>query len=78
MPRVGFEPTIPVFERVKTVYALDRQDSVIGLSFTVTFKSELLYINGIVIRESNRSVSDLFQCTYGNILTPELSLLYKV
>jgi hypothetical protein len=23
MPRVGFEPTIPVFERVKTVHALD-------------------------------------------------------
>jgi hypothetical protein len=25
MPRVGFEPTIPVFEREKTVQALDRQ-----------------------------------------------------
>jgi hypothetical protein len=24
MPRVGFEPTIPVFERPKTVRALDR------------------------------------------------------
>jgi hypothetical protein len=24
MPRVGFEPTIPVFERAKTVHALDR------------------------------------------------------
>jgi hypothetical protein len=24
MPRVGFEPTIQVFERAKTVYALDR------------------------------------------------------
>jgi hypothetical protein len=24
MPRVGFEPTIPVFERTKTVHALDR------------------------------------------------------
>jgi hypothetical protein len=23
MPRVGFEPTIPVFERTKTVHALD-------------------------------------------------------
>jgi hypothetical protein len=24
MPRVGFEPTIPVFGRTKTVHALDR------------------------------------------------------
>jgi hypothetical protein len=31
MPRVGFEPTIPVFDREKTVNALDRADTVIGL-----------------------------------------------
>jgi hypothetical protein len=30
MPQVGFEPTIPVFEREKTVHALDRAASVIG------------------------------------------------
>jgi hypothetical protein len=24
MPRLGFEPTIPVFERAKTFHALDR------------------------------------------------------
>jgi hypothetical protein len=30
MPRVGFEPTIPVFERAKTVHALDRATTVIG------------------------------------------------
>jgi hypothetical protein len=30
MPRVGFEPTIPAFERAKTVHALDRTASVIG------------------------------------------------
>jgi hypothetical protein len=30
MPRVGFEPTIPAFERVKTVHALDRAVTVIG------------------------------------------------
>jgi hypothetical protein len=30
MPRVGFEPTIPAFERAKTVHALDREDTVIG------------------------------------------------
>jgi hypothetical protein len=31
MPRVGFEPTTPVFERAKTIHALDRASTVIGL-----------------------------------------------
>jgi hypothetical protein len=30
MPLVGFEPTIPVFERAKTVHTLDRVATVIG------------------------------------------------
>jgi hypothetical protein len=30
MPRVGLEPTIPAFERVKTVHVLDRAATVIG------------------------------------------------
>jgi hypothetical protein len=30
MPPVGFEPTIPAFERVKTVHALDRAATVTG------------------------------------------------
>jgi hypothetical protein len=29
MPRVGLEPTIPAFERAKTVHALDRVATVI-------------------------------------------------
>jgi cobalamin biosynthesis protein CobD/CbiB len=32
MPQVGFEPTISVFERKKTVHALDRAATVIGTS----------------------------------------------
>jgi hypothetical protein len=31
MPQMGFEPTIPVFGRAKTVHALDRLVTVIGL-----------------------------------------------
>jgi hypothetical protein len=31
MPRVGFEPTIPAMEGPKTVHALDRAATVIGL-----------------------------------------------
>jgi hypothetical protein len=30
MPRVGFESTIPVFERTKTIHALDCAATVIG------------------------------------------------
>jgi hypothetical protein len=30
MPRVGLEPTIPAFERPKTVHALERVATVIG------------------------------------------------
>jgi hypothetical protein len=30
MPRMGFEPTIPAFERAKNVHALDRAATVIG------------------------------------------------
>jgi hypothetical protein len=30
MPRVGFEPTIPAFERAKTVHALDRAAAAIS------------------------------------------------
>jgi hypothetical protein len=30
MPRVEFEPTTPVLERVKTVHALDRDVTVVG------------------------------------------------
>jgi hypothetical protein len=30
MPQVGFEPIIPVFERAKTVHALDSAATVIG------------------------------------------------
>jgi hypothetical protein len=33
MPSVGFEPTIPAFEREKRVHTLDLATTVIGLSF---------------------------------------------
>jgi hypothetical protein len=39
MPRVGFEPTIPVFERAKAVHALDRAATVSGRCITTVIKS---------------------------------------
>jgi hypothetical protein len=34
MPRIGFELTNPAFERAKTVHALDRSATVIGIKPT--------------------------------------------
>jgi hypothetical protein len=33
MPKLGFKPTIPAFERANTIHALDRAATEIGLSF---------------------------------------------
>jgi hypothetical protein len=44
MPRVGFEPMIPVFEQMKTVHALDRMATVIS-PFEVTACNSLTHFN---------------------------------
>jgi hypothetical protein len=51
MPRVGFEPTTPVFQRAKTVHALDRAATVIGKQ-TATFNKKYL----VADRNVNRNV----------------------
>jgi hypothetical protein len=43
MPRVEFEPTIPVFEGAKTVYALDRAATVIGIWWNDNWKGKPKY-----------------------------------
>jgi hypothetical protein len=51
MPRVGIEPTISVFERAKTVHALDRAGTGIGLCIIYTNYinyTEHLYMNPYV------------------------------
>jgi hypothetical protein len=44
MPLVDFELTIPVFERAKTVHALDRPTTVIGLINTLRRKSPNFFV----------------------------------
>jgi hypothetical protein len=59
VPRVGFEPTITVFERMKTVRALDRATTVIGISLIyratflpiIYFSCEVLVIYVGEVRE---------------------------
>jgi hypothetical protein len=43
MPRVVFEPTIPVFERAKTFHALDRAATMIG-----EFSTTGSYLSGLI------------------------------
>jgi hypothetical protein len=43
MPGVGLEPTVPAFERAKTVHALDRAATVIG-------KPEMAEVKYIVLK----------------------------
>jgi hypothetical protein len=48
MPRVGFEPTTRVFERAKTVHALDHAVSVIGCQSYLTYNIDM-YKNAMII-----------------------------
>jgi hypothetical protein len=64
MPRVGFEPTIPAFERAKTVHALDSTATVIGSNSRQVIRiSNLLVLKLQAMgRESNRTV--VGSCTH--------------
>jgi hypothetical protein len=44
---MGFEPTIPVFERAKTVHALDRAAAVIGCSINYMIKFSYIVLSVI-------------------------------
>jgi hypothetical protein len=60
MPWVGFEPTIPAFERAKTVHVLDRAANVIGIS--VLYKSKFvpvlnLGIEWLILRPGHFTLS---------------------
>jgi hypothetical protein len=50
MPRMGTEPTIPVFERAKTVHDLHRPATVIGQTFKY----------GTKIQNLARKICDLY------------------
>jgi preprotein translocase subunit SecG len=48
MPQIGFEPAIPVFERAKTVHALDRATTVIVFLFIYLTKILHAFLNSSV------------------------------
>jgi hypothetical protein len=55
MPPVGFEPTISVLERAKTVRALDRATTAVGWIHTsVTFE---INMNNVRLHVSNKTTT---------------------
>jgi hypothetical protein len=46
---VGFEPTIPAFEREKTVHALDRAATVIGIEINIDVNSVLEILHHVIV-----------------------------
>jgi hypothetical protein len=53
MPRMGFEPTIPVFKWAKIVYALDSTATVISSKYNNLSKTHTLYWLGYQIQFDN-------------------------
>jgi hypothetical protein len=70
MPRVGFEPTIAVFEREKIVRALDSVSTVIGRIFIVaSIKSPVVVISSLnydAIIHSQTKTAAINQKSSGN------------
>jgi hypothetical protein len=60
MPSVGFEPTIPVFERAKTIYALDRAATVIGMVLVYEYSSHRVLL--LDIKNSSDEECRLLGC----------------
>jgi hypothetical protein len=61
MPRVRFEPTIPVFERAKTVHALDRATTVIGSRLMLGREIIIIIIIIIIIMAPQPFVVESYQ-----------------
>jgi hypothetical protein len=67
MLQVGFEPMIPVFQRAKTVHALDRGASAIGLVAVYGDITDAYSDNNILInpQQIKSTVSCLRNCLQG-------------
>jgi hypothetical protein len=74
MPQVGFEPTIPVFKRAKTLHALDRAATVIGALYIYIYtcykyehvlckqKHHLRINNGQCVQRSGENQTTFCRC----------------
>jgi hypothetical protein len=66
MPQVGFEPMIPVFERAKTVRALERTATVIGLESSTAHKIKESLVT--LERTWQAEIKMALNCDYAQIL----------
>jgi hypothetical protein len=55
MPRVGLEPTIPAFERPKSVHAFDRATTVIGVESFLLHENNYLMSHTFLKRPAPRA-----------------------
>jgi hypothetical protein len=69
MPLVGFEPKTPVFERAKTVHALGRAATVIGMWFYSVVHNYFRYITSEKIINSHKIARTMGQvmCFVNNV-----------
>jgi hypothetical protein len=69
MSRVGFEPTIPVFEREKTVHALDGAVTVIGnFICQPTETVNVFYMEGAHLRKVQAGAKMDFQDPFASFM----------
>jgi hypothetical protein len=71
MPRLGFETTIPVFERAKMVHALDRATTVIDYDIQLTPKNYSTY------SPNHPKLWLNFKHSY-SILSPRINPLFEI
>jgi hypothetical protein len=74
MPRLGFEHTIPAFERMKTVHALDRAATVIG---TVADLAILIYGYQTHVQINENVNTWLYLKSIRYIIIPKLTQLHN-
>jgi hypothetical protein len=75
MPRVGFEPTIPVFERAKTVHGFDAAATVIGYGLITLMLIKhgimlptLICLHGVLLFQLRDNIYSYFNLTECRLL----------
>jgi hypothetical protein len=76
MPRVEFEPMIPVFERAKIVHALDRAATVIGGSCLKSRKCMAIYATSAHSLTRVGRIAPLLRCTEVSLYNLPASLFH--
>jgi hypothetical protein len=71
---VGFEPTISVFERAKTVHALGRAAAVIGLYVIYCYKTQQEVSSLVYLEQSPPTLNKVDSDFYGDVSMAPLSV----